>query len=123
MTVQPDPIDCLNVSAAAAFVLGTVLDALAGADWYDRLILPGWVIANAGLFIAGLITGHTAWAGFNGGAAVTGAWLWWNRRRKRPRRSPSMLSVKYRHVRDAMVRTMRERSRPRPVFRPAPGRV
>lgn len=55
--------------------------------------------------------------------AVLSAW-WWHqerRKRKRHRRGIRALGAKSRALRAKLVATMRERARPRPVLRPAPG--
>jgi hypothetical protein len=49
------------------------------------------------------------------------ALIWWWLSRRRKRRAAAWLSEKFRFVRDRMVQTMRDRAKPRPVFRPSPG--
>lgn len=66
------------------------------------LAIPLWTASIAGL----------------ASAILAVLWWWWRRKR---RRLLSLLTGKYRYIRDAMVRTMRERARHRPVLRPVPG--
>jgi pheromone shutdown protein TraB len=49
--------------------------------------------------------------------ALFAAWMWWRHRKNRGRLRAA-LSGKYRHVRDAMVATLRDRRVPRPVLAP-----
>jgi hypothetical protein len=61
------------------------------------------------------------WLGAAGAAvALLAAIFWWWYRRK-PRRSPKTLGEKGRALIAAMLRTLRERARPRTVLRPVPG--
>ena len=80
------------------------------ALWCIWAILIALVDLAAGLWVACIA----------GAASAVLAVLWWWWRRKR-RRLLSLLTSKYRYIRDRMVRVMRERARPRPVFRPVPG--
>lgn len=59
-------------------------------------------------------------AAVDGACALFAAWMWW-RRRKNKGRLRALASGKYRHVRDAMVATLRDRRVPRPAL--APGRA
>ena len=60
-------------------------------------------------------------AAVDAACALFAAWMWWRRRKNRGRLRAA-LSGKYRHVRDAMVRTLRDRRVPRPVLAPGHGR-
>jgi hypothetical protein len=46
---------------------------------------------------------------------------WWRRWRRKLRKLAGAIGEKARQRRAALVRTMRQRSRPRPVLRPVPG--
>jgi hypothetical protein len=56
-------------------------------------------------------------AAIDAACALFAAWMWWRNRRGRGRLR-AVLAGKYRHVRDAMVRTLRERRTARPVLAP-----
>ena len=80
------------------------------AQWSIGAVLVAVVNFAAGFRVAGT-------AGL-ASAVLAVLWWWWRRKRKR---LLSLLTGKYRYIRDAMVRVMKERSRPRHVLRPAPG--
>jgi hypothetical protein len=82
------------------------------------------------LWLAGCCGGALAvalvhgWAFVSGGAvsaAVAILVWWWRRHRDKFRRLAGAIGEKARQRRAALVRTMRQRSRPRPVLRPVPG--
>ena len=50
------------------------------------------------------------------------ALVWWFNKRRRDR-ARALMSEKWRYLRDVMVRTLRERTVPRPVAQPVPGGV
>jgi hypothetical protein len=65
-----------------------------------------------------------AWSWIASAAASVSAvlavlWYWWHR--KGWRRLLAPLTGKYKYIRDAMVRVMKERGRTRPALRPVPG--
>jgi hypothetical protein len=67
----------------------------------SELLARAWIPASFSLAVA-------AWCG----------WNWWRRNRKR---SPRALGAKAQARLAALVKTLRESLRPRPVLRPAPG--
>jgi hypothetical protein len=81
----------LTAGGAACYLTGDLLER----DWSES----GW----DALLLAGII------------------WVWWHWWRRRRRRRAAVVSEQGRRVRAVLVRTMRERRRPRQVFRP--GRV
>jgi Flp pilus assembly protein TadB len=95
--------------------------AASGHRWPDRQICVRWCCTAALLALCDLVAGiWTASVAATASAALAVLWYWW---RRKGRRLLSLLMSKYQYIRDAMVRVMRERSRPRPVLRPTPGAV
>jgi len=78
-----------------ASLAGCVLWICAGVAWRN------WILVAIGVLTAANETRR-----------------WWRRRRKR---APRSYGAKSRALLAAITRTMRERSRPRPVLRPSPG--
>ena len=116
MAVQLDPVH-IAFGLASPPALG----------WWSRRV-PGvrggfyavWASCAIGGIIGAVLppaTWDAAWA--SGGSLVIAVILWWLSRRRR-RRSPKLAGAKSRALLAAVVRTMRERSRPRPVLRPQP---
>lgn len=79
-----------------------------------------WMISALGGAIGGAVTGE--WPGASGAAAsaVLAVVLWWLSRRRR-RRARGAAGAKAQALRDAMVRTLRDRRVARPAL--APGRA
>jgi CBS domain containing-hemolysin-like protein len=104
---------------AAAAAAQVMLARTTGVRWPDRAICIHWFITAAVLLLCYLIIGFWPSSIAAAASAVLAVlWYWWRRKR---RRLLTLLAGKYKYIRDAMVRVMRERARPRPVFRPAPG--
>jgi hypothetical protein len=83
-------------------------------------IWPLLAVANGLCLVPEVLLALWPWAAFSGACCLYALWMWWRNRRNKGRLRAA-LSGKYRHVRDAMVRTLRERRAPRPVL--APGGV
>jgi len=82
----------------------------------------GWI--NGALFgSAGYAIGRE-WAGVAGGilSAVIATVCWWLSRRRR-KRAPRAYGAKSRALLAAVVAKLREATKPRPVFKPVPGRA
>lgn len=95
--------------------------------WRDPLWAFQWATSGAGMallfgFLSLAIPGSSLWAGADVGALnyVLGVFLWWFNRRRRDK-ARAWLGQKWRSLLAALVRTMHERSRSRPVLRPVPG--
>lgn len=87
-------------------------------DWPSAW--PLIAAANGLSAVAQVLQSDWPMVAVNGVCALLALWMWWRRRRNRGRLRAA-LSGKYRHVRDAMVRTLRDRRVARPVL--APGRA
>ena len=70
--------------------------------------------------VANAIGGEWGWTALFAAYAVILAGLWWWHRRKR-RHVPKLIGEKARAIRASLVKTMRERAKPRHVLRPVPG--
>lgn len=79
-----------------------------------------WLVIASGDVLA-LVTavalGYWLLAAIDGACAVLAVLMWWWQRKNKGRLRAA-LSGKYRHVRDAMVRTLRERRVSRPALAP-----
>jgi len=87
--------------------------------WSDGWACVQWVAGALLIALADFAAGFRV-PGLAAVASAVFAVLWWWHRRK-GRRVLSLLAGKYKYIRDAMVRVMKERGRTRPVLRPAPG--
>jgi hypothetical protein len=83
-------------------------------------IWPVLAVANGLCLVSEVLLALWPFVPVNGAGCLFALWMWWRNRRGRGRLRAA-LSGKYAHMRDAMVRTLRERRAPRPV--PAPGGV
>lgn len=109
---------------------GAILCTLA-THWYRRAVHGGDVEAGHRADGLGAVAGFLLAAGFalagwwalaipSAVLAVWCVWDWWRRRRKRDR-VRKLLSERGRAVIAALVKRVREVSRPRPVLSPVPG--
>lgn len=111
-------------------LLGTA-SALAGAALlitfrHSRII--GWMGATlgvcglAGMDVAAVLRHNWFLTAYYTAWLLYLAWFWWRKRRNH-RRAPRAYGTKSRARLAALVATLRERARPRPVLRPVPGGV
>lgn len=115
------------MNGAGAFFLATAWPPLGAALWCGTCrtlglrmtFYGGWVSIAAVVMFCALFAGQWLWAGVAAADALIAAILWWLSRRRK-RRAPKLAGAKSKAILAAVVRTMRERSRPRPVFRPQP---
>ena len=98
---------------AALRSLRTTAGALANLYLY-------WVSAAAVVVICALFAGLWLWAGVATANGAVAVFLWWLSRRKR-KRAPKLAGAKSKAILAALVKTMRESLKPRPVLRPVPG--
>lgn len=102
----------------ACVIISIVADvSRGGKPSYWACLAATSALAAAGWALAGVRDGVV----LMGLSAMFALLMWWWRRRKDRRRLSALLSGKYRHVRDAMARTMRDRRVARPAL--APGRA
>jgi hypothetical protein len=76
-----------------------------------------WSYSAAGMVIASAAS--TDWSALAGGVlslAAAIAWRWWRKNRKR---ATEALGAKGEALRDALVRSMKQAAKPRPVLRPS----
>jgi membrane protein implicated in regulation of membrane protease activity len=116
MTVPLDPVQIVTGLAsppAVGYLLWRVLPARASFYWM-------WSAAAIGGAVGSTIP-PSAWVqvASNGVSLIIAAIMWWLSRRRR-KRAPKLAGAKTKALLAAVVRTMRERSKPRPVFRPQP---
>lgn len=116
--MMPDPVQIVS-GLGSPPVLGWVI-------WraYGRVtsFYWSWMMCATGGVI-GAVTPPpvcVASAVASGASLILAAVLWWLSRRRK-RRVPKLAGAKSRVLLAAVVRTMRERARPRPVLRPVPG--
>ena len=76
-----------------------------------------WGIGAGGCIIGAVMSWDLLDLAVAGGQAVLAVIMWWLSRRRK-RRAPKVAGARARAIIAAMARTMRERSRPRPVLRP-----
>ena len=79
-----------------------------------------WLVLASGNFLAligALAVRMWPFAAADAACLLVALWMWWRNRRNKGRLR-ALLSGKYRHVRDAMVRTLRDRRVPRPALAP-----
>jgi len=86
-----------------------------GSFWGQWVSAAAWTVGTQA-FISGW---GTAVAAVN---LVFGAVMWWLSRRRR-KRAPRAYGAKSRALLAAVVAKMREAAKPRPVFKPVPGRA
>lgn len=118
MTGILNAIGCVFTAAGiCAWVLGKIPDS----SRLSEVWLAYFFAADICWMIADLISGDIWWIWWAVIAALSGR-DWWDRWRKnRRKRRGLVLGAKSRALIDAMVRAMKERSRPRRVLRPVPG--
>ena len=115
--MQLDPVQIvlgLGTPPAVAYVLTRTI-------WPRSAFYRTWFTSAIGGMIGTALPPTTPdLVAANGASLIIAAVLWWLSRRRR-KRAPKLAGAKSRALLAAVVRTMRERSKPRPVFRPAPG--
>ena len=79
-------------------------------------------IGCALMAVSGIIPPDWPWAAWFAFLAAVNAIIWWRRRRKK-RRALAAIGAKALAIRAAMVATMRERAKPRPVLKPQRSRA
>jgi hypothetical protein len=118
--VQLDPNDIVN--AVLAFCGPPLYSAVFMRMLRGGSYFGGWIGGCALEAIVNVLDRQYLAAVTAAASLIIAAVLWWLSRRRR-KRAPKLAGAKSRALLAAVVRTMRERSKPRPVFRPVPGRV
>ena len=83
-------------------------------------LYEGWACAGAGGVLSFGLGHQPVPAAISALQLLLAVFLWWLSRRRR-KRAPKAMGAKSRALLAAVVAKMRERTRPRPVLRPAPG--
>lgn len=100
-----------------AVLMTRLTNRAAGWAWW-RLPLY-WAGCGIAGVVAGLTTSSWPVSAVSAGHILVAAAIWWHRRRKK--RGAAPLGAKSKARIEAMVRTMKQRARPRGAVRPVPG--
>jgi hypothetical protein len=79
-----------------------------------------WINASSWVIVSSALTGDRPYIAAAAANFLFGLVMWWLSRRRR-KRSPKLAGAKSRARLASLVRSMRERAKPRPVLRPVPG--